>query len=325
MTKDPKQNFSEAAGIGALRVTSDSLEPIRDIINQVSDASEALFVSLKPIRAIANQVSDASAALFVSLEPIANKVAKAIRPYQDLAEGHLSILGLLEQENRARPAFESDWVEAFKKRFQQLEEALRNAESMGKAGWTVPLNADTTDCILLLSEATSAESADLAFINFYTKDDGVHLVELVADLLNLPELKEWKPLLEVIFALDAKKYRLVVPALLSNFEGVAHSIWTDQFYHSNGRRAFFDRKLKGFQPGSYDDLQWRALKAFVMELYAQAHDKRPLSLNRHWILHGREPASAKLADCLRLLQAIYTAVTLGNCAQPPHETKQASS
>jgi hypothetical protein len=35
--------------------------------------------------------------------------------------------------------------------------------------------------------------------------------------------------------------------------------------------------------------------------------------------------AADLADCPRLLQAIYTAVTLGNWAQPPHETKQAGS
>lgn len=296
-----------------------SMRPQHEALTQLATTLSPIRTHAQHLAHVTRPYAEFARSLQESLAPmrrLADQVNAAMRPYNELtkqlAEMTKPFASLLEQYNNAlKPLFDSGWLKAVNEGFKQFGEALANAEAMGRCGWTVPLNADVGECIRLLRAAHDPESADRAFVAFYSDHEGARFAELLVDLLNRPELVEWHPLLEeVIFAIDAGKYRVAIPALLCTFEGVAQRAWTKQFDNGPGRAAFFDRKLKGLAPDAFQRPLWSSMKAFVGELYVQARETKPVSLNRHWILHGREPAAGNFADCLRLLQAIHTAVTL---------------
>lgn len=226
----------------------------------------------------------------------------------------LPLLGFLDQAYRAlRGLAESGWVEAILERFKDIEDALANAEAMGRAGWTMPLNASFPECIELLQAATSPESADKAFVAFYSKDDREPLKELLANLRQQPKVTEFRELLEeVAFALEAQKFRLAVPALLAAFDGVTLRCWDKGVWKKLAREDFLTRKLESLEKGSADHIYWSAIEAFAETLYTPVlgDAPKPQLLSRHWVMHGRGPADGNLADCLRLLQAIHTVVSL---------------
>jgi hypothetical protein len=229
-------------------------------------------------------------------------------------------LGFLDQVHCAlRALAESGWVEAILERFKDIEDALANAEAMGRAGWTMPLKVSFPECIALLQAATSPESADKAFVEFYSQDDREPLKELLASLHQQPKVTEFRGKLEgVAVLLEAQKYAAAVPALLAVFEGVARRCWTNGSWKEKARNEFFELKLQSLEKGSADHIYWVATKAFVDTLYAPNHDPapKPQILNRHWVMHGRGPADENLADCLRLLQAIHTVASLDEESQP---------
>lgn len=229
-----------------------------------------------------------------------------------------------------RPVLESEWMKVLQhpmpvigQAMQALEEAnqvvdaaMRNAESMGRMGWTFPMNASLQDCVTLLMEAPNGpEATDAAFTRFYADNEKESLLLLLTDLRQENRLVEFGALLEeVAFGLDHEKYRLVVTALLPLFEGVARRCWVDGVWQGAAREQFFKSKIADADPDSFDRVLWSATQAFVERLYEKNFhgDPKPLALNRHWILHGRGPADASLIDALRLLQAIHTVVSLAD-------------
>jgi hypothetical protein len=198
----------------------------------------------------------------------------------------------------------------------ELDRTFQNARLLGAMGWTLPYNVYLEDFHRLVGAATDAQSADAAFASYYAERDGVAKRELLVDLLSRPDLADWRPLMEeVALSIEAGRYRVSVPALLAVFEGVA-SRWTPEFWRSKtrnglgGREVFFRTKLSQLAANSVEFFEWSAMEAFVHALYSQAGEQKPLMLNRHWILHGKGLPDANLTDCLRLLQAIHTALEM---------------
>ncbi|MET0405045.1 MAG: hypothetical protein ABW123_21695, partial [Cystobacter sp.] len=134
---------------------------------------------------------------------------------------------------------------------------------MGQFGWTLPLNSKVypDECISLLQAATSPESADNAFVEFYSKDNRVRFKDLIADLQQQPQMTEFLGLLEeVAFALEAQKYRLAVPALIAAFEGVVRRCWDNGAWKKKARDEFFALKLQSLKKESYAYVCWISTK-----------------------------------------------------------------
>lgn len=197
-----------------------------------------------------------------------------------------------------------------------IDRTLRGAKSLGAMGWTLPYNASLQDWQSLVIAATDIGAADAAFGAYYDQYDGTARRSLIQDLLSRDDLADWRPLMEeVAVNVEAGRFRVSVPALLAVFEGIAHR-WTPDFWTRQtrdgrrGRDPFFRAKLSGLAADSFEFFEWSAMEAFVSALYSQAGERKPLMLNRHWILHGRGLPDANSTDCLRILQAIHTALEL---------------
>ncbi len=263
-----------------------------------------------------------------SLHELATRAAEAARPMLAVAAhaaGSLAPLqGVLHDISmKLRPALESGWLESFQQQMQAVatglqavETAMKNAEDIGRMGWTFPMNASLRDSVdLLLESPNGPDATDAAFARFYADNEKESLLLLLADLRQHERLVEFGALIEeVAFGLDHEKYRLVVTALIPLFEGVARRCWVDGFWQGAARNQFFAAKIAASAPESFDRIVWSATRAFVERLYEKNFhgDPKPLALNRHWILHGRGPADASLVDALRLLQAIHTVVSLAD-------------
>lgn len=306
-------DYMSSPAAKATAAYAESMRPLMATVEQLNRAAEpALTIAgkLAGSPAIAAQARTVAAAVG-PLAEAAKHARHTMEPVVRVAESFGGILG--EIHKSMRPVFALGWVDAITRSFRAFDEALESAESMGRLGWTVPLNVGLHQCVALLRAATDAESIDAAFLEFYSADAGARRAELLADLIDRPELLGWRGSLEEIaFALDAGKYRIAVPTLLATFEGVAIARLSPRFWRSDGRKDFFDERLALHPAGSFDEVMWRALRAFVEELYRGTFEERPRALNRNWIMHGRGPAEASLADSLRLLQAIETALILSN-------------
>lgn len=246
-----------------------------------------------------------AAAMNPALE-LAAQVAAAMEPCRN---------ALVRMAQAMRPVLDAGWIETVRLGVQRLNDAMRNAEAMGHLGWTIPFNADLNDCLRLLTDASTPQAADAAFLHFYQANDRRSLILLLGDLDQQPKLEDFKGLLqEVAFGIDKEKYRLVVTALLPTLEAVVRRCWTDDAWRAEERRKFFEKKLRAFEPDSFGRIEWTAMRSFVDGLYAKnmTPDPKPQFLNRNWILHGRGPADGNLADSLRLLQAIHTILSLAD-------------
>jgi hypothetical protein len=274
------------------------------------------------------QLSPEAQRALAALHELATRAAEAARPMLAMAAHAAASLaplrGVLHDIGmKLRPALEFGWLESFQQRMQavatglqSVEAAMKNAEDIGRMGWTFPMNASLRDCVDLLLEAPNGpEATDAAFARFYADNEKQSLLLLLADLRQHERLSEFGALIEEIaFGLDHEKYRLAVTALLPLFEGVARSCWVDGFWQGTARDRFFEGKIAASTHDSFDRIVWSATRAFVGRLYEKNFqgDPKPTALNRHWILHGRGPADASLVDALRLLQGVHTVVSLAD-------------
>jgi hypothetical protein len=252
-----------------------------------------------------------------STSPILEVVARA-------AAAMAPLNGVLRQiQSAMQPLMEPEWQRQLLRPLHNIQSAhdvfnaaLQNAEALGSMGWTIPMNAYMRDCVALLQEVPKGpEATDAAFARFYADNDQESLTLLLADLRQHAKVADYSSLLEELaFGLDNDKHRLVVTALIPLFEGVARRCWVDGFWKTAAREKFFADKVAASTDKSFDRIAWAATRTFVAKLYETNHDGDPksLSLNRHWILHGRGPADASRVDALRLLQAVHTVVSLAD-------------
>lgn len=191
----------------------------------------------------------------------------------------------------------------------------RKAELLGKLGWTVPMQATPREFVLLVDKVSDVQTADAAFLEYYKEDCG-RSAELEGAVLNNAQLQRWNPVIEeALVNLKDARYRSCVALLLPLVEGVfAFKFSAPEFSRQTGRQRFFANKLLNTKPDRMDHWLWQSLKGFTEVLFQRVDfsdpSRAPNILNRHWLLHGRGIVQANLTDCLRILQALDTIVSL---------------
>jgi hypothetical protein len=178
------------------------------------------------------------------------------------------------------------------------------ATKLGRWGWTMPTWAPLHLLPALTAKASETE-IDAVFLTLYNEQFRRRERHLLKELPSRTVLQPWKPLvMQCIRCYRRKQYLIVVPSLLIILEGVLVTA-------ANQQHAFPKMiRLAGQQADKADTgtlrLGWISIQGFLAEVFGKApfDAKRPLRINRHWVLHGRDKPQWKRVDCLRLFQAL---------------------
>lgn len=205
----------------------------------------------------------------------------------------------------ADPAFLAEWNRLREERTAQWESLLEDARELGRRGWTVPMWMLPTH--LFFVTRTFPDERDAVFVWAYTARNEEQFRALAANVLQHSLLERWRPLIrQAISSFRRRQYLLVVPALLTIFDGLAGLVGERLRAKADPKRVLDDH-VRGAGPGLERRL-WVSIQAFVHEVF-RSHDfaaDTPLRVNRHWVLHGRDAPRWNRADCLRLFQALDT-------------------
>jgi hypothetical protein len=191
-------------------------------------------------------------------------------------------------------------------------ELYSDAEELGRRGWTVPTWSSTV-AVRSIVRDTTRETIDEFFVGEYDRQLRRLERKVLRNLLRSPLLERWIKLLrQCVTVYRRKKYLVVVPCLLAVFEGALASA-SESFSKGRDPKRIARERASGARPGLIQ-LGWISVESFASEIF-RSQDfgaERPLHLNRHWVLHGRDKPSWSRADCLRLFQALDTVSVLHN-------------
>jgi hypothetical protein len=126
-----------------------------------------------------------------------------------------------------------------------------------------------------------------------------------------PRLAKWSPLLNQCQEnYERGNYLICVPSLITVIEGAIASVESAAFKRGRLRRGFFEAKIADCRDDMLSRALWESIYKFVTHLFESSSDDfggpRPVRLNRHWILHGRDVPDWQQPDALRLFYFLST-------------------
>lgn len=215
----------------------------------------------------------------------------------------LALADISEQWNR-------QW-ETLGQTLKTLERSLADAEPaaalLGSWGWTTPSWGPLRYAEVLVQEFDAAH-IDAYFLDYYGGPFSKHFRDLVRGLQASKSLGPWHPLLrQCVSAYRRRHYALVIPSLLTVFEGYLFSR-ADPTLITKTKPGLVTKHRRDALDAGSTRLCWVSVDAFAHWLFSPSpfSASAPRQLNRHWVLHGRDTRLRGKADCLRLLQAIDT-------------------
>jgi hypothetical protein len=235
------------------------------------------------------------------------------------AVGSLMAKVTLERLNSTSFVFEGApeviWrgVENVQKIWEIWEETDRKlaekAPHLAELGWTIPMHLAAPE-ILELVTIDNSEQVDEIIIASYASDNEEALEALRRDLGSSRLLATWRSLLDQCFLAYRNGHNAIcVPGLLTVLEGAISQLGSIRSTLSRSeRKALFDDIKHRIPQPSMLLYIVISIAAFLEHLYQQAPfgEKRPVTINRHWILHGRDkPDDWSRGDALRLFQALH--------------------
>lgn len=217
-------------------------------------------------------------------------------------------------------AWQESWSELSKvvaEGMKRTRDALERVELLAALGWTLPMKMSLPEFhALVMQDGLTVGAVEEWFLDYYSRDEGSEFNSLKNHLMNSDHLVFWRPLLEQVFdAYSRGQFAVCVPSLLSVLEGSIAVPWNVTAFHKERcRKEFFEERINAARPDSIRRFQWKSVGAFVLTVFEGVDPNQEYSTpKRNLILHGKsDPATWDRPDCLRLLQAIDTILSLGH-------------
>ncbi|MEW9184364.1 hypothetical protein AB2553_29410 [Bacillus mycoides] len=213
-----------------------------------------------------------------------------------------------------RPVIDIDWEE-----FERKEK--KSAESLGRRGWTLPMNMTPGEAIGI-SEIEGQDELDSTFLSFYSKEEEFQFIK--THILEHELTKEWGVLLTQCFeSYENGNYLIVIPNLFIIIENISHILISpryQKYLNPNQKRKpplrdQYKKVKKEVETDRTYIICYISVAEYLNCVFKSGNfDKRPARLpiiNRDWVLHGRDyPCNWKQVDALRLFNALSTIIEL---------------
>jgi len=197
--------------------------------------------------------------------------------------------------------FWQQWIDAH----QALEDDVK---WLGENGWTIPMWANPS---IVRKLRNASGDIDKAFMKWYTADNNKNLSELWKRLRNSVGLSRWRKVIDqTIYSYIDRRYAVVVPCLLIVLEGSIADGANDLKNWPKPKNSA--RRKRNDSEGGMRRLIWVSIESFIEPIFENApfSAKRPIILNRHWVLHGRDTKAWGLRrESIRLFHALDTVST----------------
>ena len=179
---------------------------------------------------------------------------------------------------------------------------------LGENGWTMPMWAAPR---IVTKLRNASGDIDKAFVSAYTADNSKKLKELWKRLRDSEGLSRWRKVIEqTIDSYLDRRYSVVVPCLLIVLEAaIAHG--ANDLQNWPKPKSSASRKREQTEAGMRR-LIWISIESFIKPIFDNVSfsERRPIVLNRHWVLHGRDTNAWGLRrESIRLFHAIDTVST----------------
>jgi hypothetical protein len=184
-----------------------------------------------------------------------------------------------------------------------------DTEWLAKNRWTMPMWANPG---IVTKLRNASGDIDKAFIRWYTADNSKRLRELWERLRNSKGLSKWSKVIgQTIDSYLDRRYAVVVPCLLIVLEGSIADGANELQQNRPNPKSSARRKREQTEAGMRR-LIWISIDAFIEPIFGNApfSASRPIFLNRHWVVHGRDTKAWGLRrESIRLFHALDTVST----------------
>jgi hypothetical protein len=187
--------------------------------------------------------------------------------------------------------------------FQHAHDA---ALYLAEIRWTIPMEWTLTQIREIQIKQTPNQDAEKILIKWYKQDNYAALKKLEQKIIKDHDFCDWNGILREIFSGFHVGFRVaLVPALLTVIEGVlARKVGTTDIKMKDPTSMMATRQFHSV----LDNIIWISLSRFIEKLYESSDFKSNSvpTLNRHWILHGRDQRAWGEEDCLKLFNFLGT-------------------
>lgn len=191
-----------------------------------------------------------------------------------------------------------------------VEEYSTIINNIASAGWTLPLTFDLTDLEKLSKHSDSVKELDNYFELFY---DGKMFDEMAQyiyeQLTNIGQKQRFE---ESLKTFKQNMFSSCATVLTTILEGLVSGFGNDP---KDVRVMKICKDHEQMEISEYNylkSLYWKSLYCYTGVLFKKSDfsSSEPLEFNRHWLIHGRTTKSSDKIDCLRLINAISTVISL---------------
>ncbi len=199
---------------------------------------------------------------------------------------------------------------------QMNEENKKLAFEMGQAGWIIPGGIARGDVFFVMAnvlkeveihkENRQWQDMDTYFqsmyIELFTMKDCHWLKIFIEDIKNVLEEMNLSRIFEQ--AIEAYWHELYIPCvytMIPLFEGTLSIV---SGYSGTNMKRSFDNLLRKKDLPYYEKYNIEGFINSLTENKNFKEDSEPDRVNRHWLLHGRSTKDIKMADCIKLINAL---------------------
>lgn len=182
-----------------------------------------------------------------------------------------------------------------------------NVKRLSELGWVLPVTLGISSIRELGNPQQTDAEIDKWFVDYYQLNEFENFNVLLKSIEKAPSLVEWKRLIAECAESFKSGYKIVsIPALITIIEGcLSKKLGT---FKSNNIRVIRPAKdkLDGLHSHELVKVLWLSLYCFVAKLYEKSDfsSDKPLFINRHWILHGRDSTQWADTDFFRLFNLL---------------------
>lgn len=195
--------------------------------------------------------------------------------------------------------------------YRRKEDFKDIVQNISSEGWSIPVGIIVNRLIDLKEIDYCSDEIDDAFTIFYTDNKNKRLRELIDIIISNEECNEWIQIIEECYeSFDSDRFACIIPCLMAIIEGyLAKKIGT---YNTQDVKLInpTETKVNAVDTENPNHALYylgRYSVVLVIENLYQKSDFSgviPISMNRHWIMHGRKIAFNPKVDALKLFNLI---------------------